>query len=211
MPKQVNKEHYFSDDYLNKDRFLALREQLIACLETNGKSFLEIGPGPNLLTPLLKQFNKTTTTLDMAYELKPDIVGDLFNIPCAPNTFDVVYAFQVLEHIPFEQLISALSEMNRVSRGTVIFSVPDHAGLQRPEFRFILNFRGREIKYELLKRIYKDITNPREHCWEIGCRGIDINCVIESIAKANLYCCKHYIPCAYFHFFVCKRIQTDKV
>ena len=77
MPKQVNKEHYFSDDYLNKDRFLALREQLIACLETNGKSFLEIGPGPNLLTPLLKQFNKTTTTLDMAYELKPDIVGDL--------------------------------------------------------------------------------------------------------------------------------------
>jgi len=207
MQTQVSQEHFFTKEYLNKERFLALREQLLVCLETNGNSFLEIGPGPNLLTPLLKQFGKSTTTLDISDELKPDIVGDLFHIPCDADTFDVSCAFQVLEHILFDKLSLALSEMNRVSKGKVIFSVPDHAGLKRPQFRVLLNAWGREIKYEHLKRIYSDISNPAQHCWEIGCRGIDIHCLMDSINKANLHCLKHYIPCTYFHFFVCERIS----
>ncbi len=204
MQTQVAKEHFFTKDYLNKERFLALREQLLVCLETNGNSFLEIGPGPNLLTPLLKQFGKSTTTLDISEELKPDIVGDLLHIPCDPDIFDVSCAFQVLEHFPFDKLTLALSEMNRVSKGKVIFSVPDHAGLQMPSFLFKLNILGHEIKYEHLKRIYTDITNPKEHYWEIGCRGIDVHCVLDCIKKANLSCIRHYIPCNYFHFFICE-------
>ena len=208
MQTQVVKEHYFTKDYLNKERFLALREQLLVCLEMNGNSFLEIGPGPNLLTPLLKQFCKSTTTLDISDELKPDIVGGLFHIPCEPDTFDVSCAFQVLEHFPFDKLSLALSEMNRVSRSKVIFSVPDHAGLQIPKFRFLLNIFGHEIKFQRQKRLYSDISNPEQHYWEIGCRGIDLSCVMDCIAKANLHCIKHYIPFAYFHFFVCERKAT---
>ena len=102
MESQVDKEHYYTQEYLNRDRFLALREQLLLCLEMKGESFLEIGPGPNLLTPLLKQFGKRTTTIDIDNALNPDIVGELFNIPCESNSFDIACAFQVLEHIPFE-------------------------------------------------------------------------------------------------------------
>ena len=41
-----------------------------------------------------------------------------------------------------------------------------------------------EIKYEHLKRIYSDISNSAQHCWEIAAM-IDIHCLMDSINKAN--------------------------
>jgi len=205
---KVNKQHYFTDEYLNKERFLALREQLLLCQETEGNSFLEVGPGPGLLTSLLRTFGKTVTTLDYDSTLQPDIVASILNIPCKSNCFDVSCCFQVLEHLPFEMLPQALIEMSRVSKDKILFSVPDHAGLLTTKLAVKLQLLGNGINYSYTKPSYSDITNHKEHFWEIGCRGIDTLSVIKTIEATQLRCIKHYLPCAYFHFFVCDK-NTD--
>ncbi|MHC4153412.1 MAG: class I SAM-dependent methyltransferase [Planctomycetota bacterium] len=205
MP-QVDKSLYFSETYLNEGRFLALREQVLCCIRTKCKSFLEVGPGPGFLTALLTKLGMDVRTVDSDRSLKPDIIGDVLNLPCPNEAYDVVCAFQVLEHLPFESVSAALSEMNRVSRGKVIFSVPDHMGLKAPSFSLMLSLFGRTIRYERHPRPrYSDITNPEEHHWEIGCRCIELSDVLQAIQKANMRCSSNYLPCAYFHFFVCNR------
>lgn len=204
---QVNKPFYSSEKYLNQVRFLGLREQLILCIQSKGKTFLEVGPGAGLLTALLKNMEFDVTTLDVNKLLLPDIVADVLNIPCRNDMYDVVCAFEILEHLPFQSLTPALAEMSRVSKGRVIISVPDHAGLKRSNFGFMMCLFGRTIQYYSEPRPkYKDITNSEEHRWEIGIRGIEVRNVLESIKNAGMQCLKHYLPCAYFHFFVCNRL-----
>lgn len=49
-------------------------------------------------------------------------VGDIYNIEYPDNSFDVVYCFEVLEHL--HEPDRALAEMARVSKGHVVLSVP---------------------------------------------------------------------------------------
>jgi ubiquinone/menaquinone biosynthesis C-methylase UbiE len=203
LKPQVDKQHYLTEDYLDRGRFIALREQLMLCLESNGDIFLEVGPGPGLLTSLLRQFGKTVFTLDYDHSLKPDIVASVLNIPCPADHVDVTCAFQILEHLPFAEVTQALTEMRRVSRKLVIFSVPDHAGLRKTRFGVKIRILGRELNYENTKPIFSGITNPREHRWEIGCNEIGTSDIMNAIDDAQLRCMKHFIPYSYFHFFVC--------
>ena len=45
--------------------------------------------------------------------------GTLEAIPWPDDTFDLVYSHEVLEHIPPESIPACLSELVRVSRGTL--------------------------------------------------------------------------------------------
>jgi len=203
---QVDKQHYFTNEYLSRDRFIVLQEQLKICLESGGNSFLEIGPGPGFLTQLLRHLGKTVTTLDYDHALTPDIVASVLAIPSPADTFDAVVAFQVLEHLPFINLTTALSEMNRVSRKKVIFSVPDHEGLQLLSNEIKLTLFGRPlISYRGFLPIYKGISNPKEHYWELGCAGVTEEKVLRSVDSAELICLKSYLPWSYFHFFECSK------
>ena len=207
MNPQVDRDHYFKEEYLSQDRFLALREQVVVCRESNSNSFLEVGPGPGLLTSLLRNFGKKVTTLDFDIALQPDIVGSILNIPCESGCFDTICCFQVLEHLPFEAVPQALREMSRVSKNGVVFSVPDHAGLRTTKLGIRVQVLNKEINVHYSRPIFPGITNPDEHYWEIGCHGVDTLSVINAINGSNLRCSKHYLPCAYFHFFICDKLQ----
>jgi len=99
---QVSRSHYFNPTYLSRSRFEGLQCQLAMCLESEGlKSILEIGPGPGLLTALLRQFQFQVTTVDIAMDILPDVVGSLSEMPFRDGAFDATCAFQVLEHLPF--------------------------------------------------------------------------------------------------------------
>lgn len=65
------------------------------------------------------------TTLDIRSEYKPDIVGSVVEMPCPDNTFDMILVCEVLEHLPFEDFLHALSELHRVTRHAVLISLPD--------------------------------------------------------------------------------------
>ena len=196
--------HYRTETYLCKERFLGLREQLLACTRDAGDSILEIGPGPGLLTALLSRLGIKVTTLDTDERLLPDIVGGVTAMPCASKSFDTVCAFQVLEHLPWDSLVPALSEMRRTARKKVIFSVPDHAGLRTAVWGIRIGLFCRWFQREWSRRSFPGISNPAEHHWEIGCNDVTTASVLKAIEQAGLSCTANSIPCAYFHFFICE-------
>jgi SAM-dependent methyltransferase len=85
---------------------------------------LEIGPGNNDLSNYLKYRDYKLTTCDINSEYGPDVVGDILELPFKDKQFEIITAFQVIEHINWKDIERALKEMKRVSKEWVIISVP---------------------------------------------------------------------------------------
>lgn len=82
--------------------------------------YLELGPGDQRI-PNFETFNiyKTPVT---------DYIGDLSGkLPFSDETFDIVYASHILEHVPWYNLDSVFSELYRITKlgGRVEVWVPD--------------------------------------------------------------------------------------
>src|SRR3989344_7127476 len=120
---QVQKGHYFHD-YDNLERFISYYYQCRLVIELNIKTALEIGVGNKLTSNYLKNHNIKVTICDVDKELKPDYIADIRKLPFGNNKFDVVYAYQVLEHLPFEDFETALNQLYIVSKKYVVISLP---------------------------------------------------------------------------------------
>lgn len=64
--------------------------------------------------------------------------GDIYRLPFADHTFDLVLCNEVLEHL--EDPVAALAELRRVGKGEFLFSVP-----HEPWFRMANLLRGKNI------------------------------------------------------------------
>jgi ubiquinone/menaquinone biosynthesis C-methylase UbiE len=121
-------------------------------------------------------------TLDLDPELNPDHVGSATAIPLPSSTFDVVCAFQMLEHLPYESSLCAFTEMVRVSRKHVVISLPDARTMWRYQFH-------------LPKLGAHDILIPRpalganphkfdgEHYWEISKQDYPLKRIISDLSS----------------------------
>jgi len=63
--------------------------------------------------------------VDIDPELKPDFVATAAQLPFKNNSYDCVCAFQVLEHLKYDESIAAFKEMARVARKNIVISLPD--------------------------------------------------------------------------------------
>ena len=108
---QVDKKHYGFDRYGFEGRFVSYYWQLKAVLSRNPQSVLEVGVGDKVFGDFIKNNIPTSyTSVDIAEDLKPDVVGSILEIPFPDKSFDIACAFEVLEHMPFDQFDRAVSE-----------------------------------------------------------------------------------------------------
>lgn len=199
---QVSSAHYFNPSYLSKSRFEGLQCQLAVFLESEGsKSILEIGPGPGLLTALLRHFQFEVTTIDIAMDIRPDVVGSLSAMPFMNGAFDATCAFQVLEHLPFSLLVSNMQELRRVARKRVYISVPNQKEILKAQVRFDLTLGKKRFHKVLWKKPLGRLTNPEEHYWEIGHNGITPEMIIDVGTKAGLTLATSRFCSPWFHLF----------
>jgi hypothetical protein len=92
-------------------------------------SVLEIGARDGYMSKIISRFFDSTTVLDIE---KPNffdenivkVQGDVTNLEFMDNSFDVVLCSEVLEHIPYEFLKKACSEISRVAKHEVVIGVP---------------------------------------------------------------------------------------
>jgi len=205
MEKQVDKEHYSFSRYCYPDRWVSYYHQLEEIIGVHPKSLLEVGSGDEVVRHYIEsQTSISYKNLDIAEDLKPDIVGEIEHIPCADNSFDAVAAFEVLEHIPFEKFESAVLEMKRVAKNHVLISIP-HFG-PAVKLAFKIPFLP-EIKIAFKIPFPKKHEWNGQHYWELGKKGYAPKRIRAILAK-HFSIEKEFVPFdnQYHHFFILKKI-----
>lgn len=204
---QVDKSHYAFGTYGFEGRFVSYFWQLKEVLDLKPQSVLEVGVGDKVFGNFLKD-NTTVayTSVDVADDLKPDVVGSILALPFDDKSVDVACAFEVLEHLPFEQFDKAVSELVRVARTHVVISVP-HFG---PMLSFSLKIPFIPRIQLALKLPYpKRHTFNGQHYWELGKSGYPVSLIRRKLA-AHGAVVKDFVPfnSEYHHFFV---VRPDHV
>ncbi len=203
--KQVDKSHYEFQIYMSMGRWASVWHQLNEVIPLKPDRVLEIGPGPGLFKNIAGIFGVSVETLDLDPELKPDHIGSATALPFADNCFDVVCAFQMLEHLPYEQSLLAFSEMVRVSRSHIIISLPD----AKPVWRYLAYIPKIGTLQRLLSRPFYRVRAHEfdgEHYWEINKLNYEIDKIIRDLScVADLQRSWRIPENSYHRFFVFKR------
>ncbi|MCK1397437.1 methyltransferase domain-containing protein [Bradyrhizobium sp. 4] len=201
---QVDAEFYGFSEYVHLRRWISYWYQIDAVLRHKPRSVLEIGPGNGTTTSALRKAGIEVKTFDFDPRLEPDYVGDIRRLTQAvpQKTHDLVCAFQVLEHLPFEDFEPTIAELANAARDHVVISVP-HWG-------YPVEIRGRLFKDRLKFAFARKLTRPKswtfdgQHYWELGTRGHSVNKVAEIISRhmqiERQWFCPDY---SYHYFFEC--------
>jgi hypothetical protein len=198
---QVQRDHYFQTGYLHPHRFASYGYQFNELVDRNCESVVEVGVGAGILKFLLHRAGIDVKTLDIDESLDPDVVGSVTDIPLSTNFADAVVAFQVLEHLRYDEFAPALREMTRVARSFVMLSVPDVSRWYR--FDNWIPFIGR-VRFQIrLPRLNPPVHEfDGQHHWEIGKKDYPFSRIENTIQSCNLHIDSTYRPWEYgYHRF----------
>ena len=209
LTKQVDKEHYTFEQYWSKQRWISLWYQLETICQYKPERVLEVGPGGGVLKVLAQQFGVQIETLDIASDLQPDHVADACEMPFADMSYDLVCSFQVLEHMPYEISVQAFSEMMRVSKQSVIISLPDAQRVWRYQFH-VPGVGPIALVLPIPKLNQGKHAFDGQHYWEVNKIGYPLKRVLADFSKyGNLYKTFRVAENPYHRFFIFDRKQTD--
>ncbi len=200
---QVDKSHYQFGKYAFEGRFVSYYWQLKEVLGLEPATVLEVGVGDRVFGNFIKNNTPVSyTSVDVAEDLHPDVVGSILKLPFPDKSFDVVCAFEVLEHLPFEEFSQAVAELSRVARTHVVISIP-HFG---PMFSFSLKIPFLpHIRFALKIPFPKKHVFNGQHYWELGKSGYPAQRVRKVLQKHGDIL-RDFVPFgnSYHHFFVAK-------
>ena len=171
--------------YSSPERWSAYFHQIALIERAGAHSVLEIGVGSGVVAQELVRRGFEVKTLDIAEDLNPDVLGSVTNIPLPDKSFDAILAAEILEHIKTGDLPQALSEIARVTKHSIIISVP------QPGYVF-----STIIKIPLIKRFsilfkipffWKTHVFNGEHYWELGKRGTPVSWFLQHAREAGLH------------------------
>ncbi|MCD6415685.1 MAG: class I SAM-dependent methyltransferase [Planctomycetes bacterium] len=182
LSPQVDRSLYVSPGYINPGRFASYAYQIREVLELQPESVLEVGIGNGLVSYMLRKAGIDVTTLDFDESLEPNVVASVTDMPVPDNSFDVVACFEVLEHIPYGMVPSALSEIHRVCAKHALLSLPD----ARPAVRFRVPRLGpRQFLIELPFWTMREHRFNGEHHWTVNTKGCPLHQVLAAIEHAG--------------------------
>lgn len=209
MQKQVEKEHYEFASYISKQRWSSIWHQVDEVLGFTPNSVLEIGPGPGVFKALTSQFGAKVETLDIDPELQPDYVEPADDMPFYDGQFDVVCAFQMLEHVPYEMSLAIFHEMVRVAKKGIVISLPDAKAAWPYAFHIpkvgTFHFHLHSPRVGLKEHVFDG-----EHHWEINKAGYPLSKVrndLESTAGVSLDRTYRVNDNPYHRFFVFRKFD----
>jgi len=174
-------------DLINWFRYAAIIKEL-----TNQKpqSVLEVGPGEGVIKNVMKQFVEKYDTLDVNPKLSPTYEGDVRDYKRElAEKYDCVIAADILEHIHFEDLETALKNINAYLRtgGRALITIP-----HRSHYFFWMTswkHKPRIIRVPTLKWFLrpfgKKVAIDPDHQWETDDGKHKIKDVEEVMQRAG--------------------------
>ena len=181
---QVPTAHYRFHNYETVERYASYWYQVSTILSLQPKSILEIGVGSGVSRYSLARAGIPIVTADIDKQLGSDYEADVRKLPFDDNRFDVVTAFQVLEHLPFSDFVVALRELRRVTGRYVCISLPDAGRYARLSLR-LPGALGFDWVLDLSKFRKRHVFQG-EHYWEINKRGFQVKVVRRAILDSQL-------------------------
>jgi SAM-dependent methyltransferase len=184
MKKQVNISHYSFSEYMDKKRWTSVWHQLDEIISAGPSSVLEIGPGVGLFKAAAAVYGLHVETFDIDPDLKPDHLGSVFEMAFGDGEFDAVCAFQMLEHLEYENVLRAVKEMGRVAKSHLILSVPE--ATKRYPLHVTVPKVGMvtlQIPYPHLRPIANAFDG--QHYWELGRRGYPVDRIATDFARVS--------------------------
>ena len=203
MKPQVKPSHYFNTKYNSPDRLACFDIQARLIISLKPKKVLEIGVGNGKVAERVRKAGILVTTLDFDEKLNPDIVAEITKLPFKKDSFDLVSCFEVLEHLPYKQFKTSLSQIHKAAGKYALLSMPDVSRqypLVVPAGKKILkNIVGRRDKTD--KHVFDG-----HHYWEIGKTGYSLEKILEDIKKSGFLIKKTFIHknCPNRRFFILK-------
>lgn len=219
---QPNAADYSAANYDSFSRWTDYWYQLSSVVDTTPETVLEVGIGPGTLGHILKKRGYKYKSVDVDKNLKPDFVGDVRKLQMKDNSFDTVCAFEVLEHLPFRDFTTALSELRRVAKNYVIISLPYAC--------FYISFAIQLFYIERLKYFFKllkmqpfepkdlSLIIPlsflnkkgmiKEHYWEMGRKNYSRKRILNMFRKVGFEISHEAsrILLPYHRFYILKKI-----
>ena len=188
-------------------RWVSYHCQIRFAIDLGAQSVLEIGPGNGWTVNILRDMGIEVKTVDTTPDVKPDYIASVEELPCDDNSFDMVVAYEVLEHLPFELFGKCLKEMARVSKKYVVIGLPD----QR---RTLINLRLKllgipEIRLFIkIPRLSSTPVSTDGHYFEIGLNGYPLWKIKKAIQDTGLILERSFVtqdgPTS--HYFVIKKV-----
>ena len=222
----VSLEKMLSSKTINKGKFLSRQHaesyldqmQVISSL-SSVRSILEIGPGEGFCQKNLKSLDYYYDTLDSESIYNPTFCSDFrhFDASKCDNEYDLVCAFQVLEHFPYESFTFLINKMVCMSNKYLFISIPYSCFGIRLNFNIHFGqftFCDKKIEYyfpsKKRNRKYRDQYVQEfpwaVHYWEVGRKGFDINMIINDIESCELKIVDKFHGSNPFHYFLlCER------
>lgn len=183
---QVPKTHYFKG-YGDLKRFISYFYQIDLARKLQPKKVLEIGVGNKITATYLKQSGIEVDTCDFDKNLEPDYVADIRKLPFNDSSYDIIMAYEILEHIPWQDIDKALSELYRVSKKYVLISIPYR--VISFEFVFKIPLMGKILKKPFINlffgipRFFTKIKFSGEHYWEMGVKNYPPRKIRRTLGK----------------------------
>ncbi len=156
---------------------------------------LEVGTGDGVLRRCVQPFMPHYTVMDLNPQLQPDVLADLLDPPVAlAGAFDAVVCTEVLEHLPFEKLPTALEHLHGFLRpgGRLYLTLPHRKGhalwvsprqrLHALRFPVGLTSLSEAWNRFVRRRIWID----PHHCWEIGDGRVRRTHIEQALRSAGL-------------------------
>lgn len=212
---------------LNKGKFLTAAHhnsyylQMLTTHELKVDSVLEIGPGENFAANYLRTLGINYDTMDIVEHSQPTILGRLEELDERNylRRWQLVCAFQMLEHSPYELFVENIRKMAAMSDRYVFISLPYSCfgfrlslniafGQNRRFSKSIAMYiplfkRNRKYREEYIKEFPWAV-----HYWEIGRRGFPLGRIKSDIESVGLRIIDTFRSDNPYHYFILASKQS---
>jgi ubiquinone/menaquinone biosynthesis C-methylase UbiE len=197
----------YTGKYNNLERFSSYLCQIKTICEKSPKRILEIGIGNKVVSNYLREAGFSVTTCDLDKTLNPDIVADIRKMPFKDEEFDMVTAFEVLEHIPYSDVETGLKELNRISSKTVVISIPFVTFAIYGKFKFLPFLHPLSFMFRVCEYFWHKHKFNGTHYWEMGTKGYSRKQLKKLIKDCGFEIKKELTPelNPYHYFFVLEK------
>jgi len=147
-----------------------------------GDRILEIGVGTRFVSNYLISKGYDVVTMDIDPNKKPDIVANVVTVDLK-ESYDYILAFEVFEHLPFEEFADVLKKLHRHCNKGLIVSVPRN---EKAWLSVRVELPGRNVfGFRIATRRKKILT--KLHYWEVDHPPVSKKLLEKTFLSSNFH------------------------